>query len=98
MQKTYLHIKRKDDKNIIINVLQNKIIIVILQTLIISSNSYLLEYHNIKKTNVKVAYHRNTARIKFCSYWPAIDGKVLTTFTPQLLRKFFDKPIKPQKT
>lgn len=33
---------------------------------------------------------------KFCSYWPAIDGKVLTTFTPQLLRKFFDKPQKPQ--
>lgn len=25
-------------------------------------------------------------------------GKVFTTFTPQLLRKFFDKPIKPQKT
>ncbi len=48
MQKTFLHIKRKDDKNISINVLRNTIIIVILQTLIISSNSYLLEYYNLK--------------------------------------------------
>ena len=59
MQKTYLHIKRKDDKNISINVLRNTIIIVILQTLIISSNSYLLEYYNFKNSIMSFGYTVN---------------------------------------
>ena len=63
-------------------------------------NPHYDEYDRWLNKLVDAGYFNGNGELEFnklCSYWDNVSGETLTNFTPQLLRKFFDKPQKPQK-